>query len=309
MFCHCVGGPCYDGGESEAFHPEVFCKWALGNVLHALRTLRQSPALTVTVLLTLALGIGANTAIFTVVYATLLAPLPYPHPDQLVMVWSKARSQPRGFVSAADFADWKQRNTVFQDLNAWSTDNFNIATRDRPEFLDGFEATPGYSAMFGNAFLLGRDFLPEEGQTGKDHVVILTHRLWQHLGADRTIIGQNLRINGQPYTVVGVLASGTADRWDPELIVPLAFKPSQLAHGSGEFVVVGGRLRPGVSMQQAQAEMDSIAAQSARDYPSTNRGLGVLIEPLKNDVFSSDRQLTLWLLFGAVGFFAADCLP
>ncbi len=277
----------------------------LQNLRYARRTLRESLGLTVTILFTLALGIGATTAIFTVVYATLLAPGPYPHPDQLVMLWSKYEGQPRSFVPAADFADWKGRNTVFRDLNAGGSNNFIVAAQGPPEFLDGWEATPGYYAMMGTPLALGRTFLPEEGEPDKARVVILTHRLWQHLGANPKIIGQTLQVNGEPHTVVGVTAPGSWDRQHVELIVPLVFKPGQLSHGSRTSAglwAVTGRLKPGVSLKQAQAEMDAIAAQEARDYPGSNRGWGVRIEPYKNDFLPNDRQRTLWLLLGSVGF-------
>jgi putative ABC transport system permease protein len=273
----------------------------LRNVRLGLRTLRNDPGFTAIVVLTLALGIGANTAIFTVDYATLLAPLPYPQPGQLVYVWSRLHGH-RDWVSAGDFSDWKRQSTVFADLNAGSTDNFNIATRDRPEFLDGMRVTPGYYGMLGNPLFLGRNFLSGEGDPGKEHVAILTHRLWQHLGANRKIIGQTMQINGEPHTVVGVFASGAADRWDWELIVPLVFTPGQLKDHDSRGWFVTGRLKPGVTIQQAQAEMDVIAAKEAKDYPRTNQGWGALVEPFKNDFLSSERRLTLWLLLGAVGF-------
>jgi putative ABC transport system permease protein len=130
----------------------------LQNPRHTFRTLRKSPGPTATILFTIALGIGATTAIFTVDYATLLAPLPYPHPDRLVNVWSKFQGH-RNFVSTGDLADWRRRTTVFEQLETATPDNFNIATRDRPEYLEGMEATLGYFAMFGNQFFLGRNFL------------------------------------------------------------------------------------------------------------------------------------------------------
>lgn len=270
------------------------------NLRYAFRTLRDSLGLTCTILLTIALGIGANTAIFTVAYATLLAPLPYPQPDRLVNVWSKIQGQ-RNAVSAGDLIDWKRQSTAFVDLNAAGEDDFNVATRNSPEFLDGVRATPGYYQVLGNPFFLGRNFLPEEGEPGKERVVILTHRLWQRLGANRKIIGQTMQINSEPYTVVGVFAPGTADRWNWELIVPLVFTPELLNRGS-RYWVVTGRLKPGVSIQQAQAEMDAITAKEARDFPKSNQGLGAIVEPYKNDFLPSDRKLTLWLLLGAVGF-------
>src|SRR5437868_6491609 len=143
----------------------------------AMRLLRKSPGFTVVAIVTLALGIGANTAIFSVVYATLLAPMPYPDPDQLVMVWSKVQGSRNG-VAAGDYLDWKRQNKTFLDLNAWSGGNFNLATAERPEQLQGQLTTPGFYKTMGVNFSLGRDFLPEEGQPGKDHEVILVNRLW-----------------------------------------------------------------------------------------------------------------------------------
>jgi predicted permease len=273
----------------------------LRNLRYTLRTLRESLGLTATILLTIALGIGATTAIFTVDYATLLAPSPYPHPDRLVNVWSRIQGH-RNFVSAGDLADWRRRTTVFEQLETANPANFNIATHDRPEYLEGMEATPGYNAMFGTPLFLGRNFLPEEGELGKEHVVILTHRLWEHLGSDLKILGQTMQINGETYAVVGVLAPGTADRWGPESMVPLAFKPEQLNDHAARNWVVSARLKPGVTIQQAQAEMDSIAAQQAKDFPNTNQGWGAVVEPFKNDFLPSERRLLLLLLLGAVAF-------
>jgi putative ABC transport system permease protein len=273
----------------------------LQDIRFGLRILRKNPGFTAVAVLTLALGIGATTAIFTAAYATLLAPLPYPQPNQLVMVWSKLQGH-RYRVSSGDFTDWKRQSTMFEDLNAWGTDNFNIATQDRPEYFDGMAATQGYYGMLGNPLLLGRNFFPEEGEPGKDHVVILTYRLWRHLGANREIIGRTMQINGEPYTVVGVLASGTADRWDWELIIPLVLKPEQLNDHDSRPWRVTGRLKPGVTIKQAQAEMDAIAAKEANDHPKSNQGWGALVEPLKNDFLPSGRKTTLWLLLAAVGF-------
>ncbi len=272
----------------------------LRNLRYAVRMLARNPGLTFTVLFTLALGIGANTAIFTVDYATLLAPLPYPQPKQLVMVWSKIKTFRNG-ISAGDFTDWKRQNSSFQDLNATTGGSFNIASKDQPENIDGGQFTPGYFNMLGLPFFLGRDFLPEEGVDGKNHEVILTHKLWSHLGADPRLIGHSMRINGEPYTVVGVLAPGIFDRSQAQIAVPLAFKPEQLNHDF-HWLVSMGRLKPGVTIQQAQADMDSVANHIAAAYPKSNKGWGVIVEPLKNDFLPSERKQTLWFLLGAVGF-------
>ena len=151
---------------------------------YALRQLRKNPGYTLVAVLTLSLGIGSTTAIYSVVYATFLEPMPYPHPEQLVMVWSRV-SDGRSVVSTGDFLDWKRQNSAFQDLNAWTDANFNLATSDRPEEVPGHLTTPGWFTMQGFRFFLGRDFVSEEGETGKDHVVILMHNLWERLGADR----------------------------------------------------------------------------------------------------------------------------
>ena len=153
------------------------------NLRYGLRGLRKSPALTAAVVATLMLGIGATTAIYTVVYAVLLAPLPYPHPEQLVMVWSKVNGHNNG-ISAGDFLDWKEQSTSFQQLAAWTGSTFNLATQDQPEEFDGMRPTPGWFSMQGIPFLSGRDFLPEEGVPGRDRAVILTYKLWKRLGAN-----------------------------------------------------------------------------------------------------------------------------
>ena len=272
----------------------------LQNLRLSLRMLSRNPGLTITVLLTFALGIGANTAIFTVDYATLLAPLSYPDPNQLVMVWSKIQDH-RNSVSAGDFTDWKRQSTVFQDINAWTGGNFNIATKDQPEYLEGTRMTPGFSQMMGEPLFLGRGFLPEEGQAGKDHVVVLTHKLWERLGANRKIIGTTLSLDGEPYTVVGVAAAGISDRSQSQLSVPLVFKPEQLNHDF-HWLLVMGRLKPGVTIHQAEQDMNTVTAHIAEAYPKSDKGWGAFVEPLKNDFLPSDRKQTLWLLLGAVGF-------
>src|SRR5919204_660962 len=173
------------------------------NLRYSLRLLIKKPGFTAMAVLTLALGIGATTAIFSVVYATLFESLPYPKPDQLVMVWSKVKER-RNSVSAGDYLEWKRRSQSFQYLEAWGGATFNVATAERPEQIQAALMTPGFFRMHGTPMWLGRDFLPEEGEVGKDRVVIMTHRLWsRYFGADPKIIGQQIRMNGEPYTVIG----------------------------------------------------------------------------------------------------------
>jgi putative ABC transport system permease protein len=270
------------------------------NLRYGLRGLRKSPGLTAAVIATLMLGIGATTAIYTVVYAVMLAPLPYPQPDQLVMVWSKVGGG-RNPMSAGDFLDWKEQSKSFQQLCAFTGGSFNLATQDQPEQLDGMHATPGWFSMQGIPFLMGRDFLSEEGIPGKDHAVILTYKLWNRLGANRGILGQPIRVNGEPYTVVGVLSPGVGDRFTFELAAPLAFRSEQINHDY-HWLLTMGRLKNGVTLQQAQADMDAVTSHIAAAYPVSNKGWGASVEPLKNDFLPRERVRNLWLLLGAVGF-------
>ena len=275
-------------------------KTLLQNARYSFRLLRKNPGYTAVAALTLALGIGANTAIFSVIYAVLLAPMPYPNPDELVMVWSKIQGN-NNSVAAGDYLDWKRQNKTFQDINAWSGANYNFATPDQPEQINGTAETPGFLRMTGNSFFLGRDFLTEEGELGKEHVVVLTHKLWEHLGSDRNIIGKPIKMNSEPYTVVGVLAAGQADRLQSQFVVPLAFKPEQINHDF-HWLLVMGRMKTGVSLTQAQADMEVVTSRIAQDNPQSNKGWGASVEQLHNDFFPKEAKQTLWLLMGGVGF-------
>jgi len=270
------------------------------NLRFSLRMLRKNAGLTATVAITLALGIGATTAIYTVVYATLIANMPYPKPDQLVMVWSKIQGHRNG-VSAGDYLDWKQQSTVFQDLCALSGTSFNLAGKEEPEIVDSQYTSPGMYNMWGIRFELGRDFLPEEGVLGKDHVVTIANRLWKRLGADPKIIGKTITLDQKPYTVVGVWAPGQPDRLPWQLNVPLAFHPAQLNHDF-HWLTVMGRLKDGVTLAQANANMISVADHIAQVNPRSNKGWGASVEALHNDFLGDNFKLTLWLLLTAVGF-------
>ena len=271
------------------------------NLRFGFRLLAKNLGFTSVALLALTLGIGANTAIFSVVYATLLAPMPYPNPDQLVMVWSKINGNNNG-VSAGDFLDWKNQNKLFQNMIAWTGGSFSLSTGGHPEQIRARIVSPGSFDMVGEPLKLGRDFLPEEGQVGRDHVVVMTHKLWiERFGSDPKIIGQKIRMNGETYTVVGVLAAGQPDRLESHLFVPLAFKPDQINHDF-HWLLVMGRLKPGVTLQQANADMDSVTRHIAEIYPVSNKGWGASVEQLQNDFISPELIKNIWLLMGAVAF-------
>ncbi|MDQ3744434.1 MAG: ABC transporter permease, partial [Acidobacteriota bacterium] len=271
------------------------------NLRYAVRALRRSPGFTAVAVLTLALGIGATTAIFSIVYATLFETLPYPKPEQLVMVWSSV-NQKRNSVSAGDYLEWKRRAASFQYLEAWTGATFNVATDERPEQVQAALMTPGFFRMTGTPMFLGRDFLPEEGEPGRDRVVVMTHRLWSdYFGADRGIIGRQIRMNGEPYTVVGVTPPGMRDRQPSQLMLPLALRPEQINH-QGHSLLVMGRLKDGVSLPQANAEMQTITRQLAQEFPQTNANWAASVEPLQNDFIPEKTIKNLWLLLGAVAF-------
>jgi predicted permease len=271
------------------------------DVRFGVRLLWKSPAFTLISLLALGLGIGGTTAIFSVVYATLLAPLPYHDPNQLVMVWSRIQGN-KNVVSAGDFLDWKNQGAAFQGLAAWGGRSLSLSTSEQPEQVQAAVTTPGWCTLIGFDFQLGRDFLPEEGTLGKEQVAVLSHKLWeQRFGADRGIIGRAIRIDGRPYTVVGVIAPGPADRVQNKMYVPLAIKPEQNNHDF-HWLLVLGRLKPGVTLAQANANMEGVAKHIAEAYPSSNKGWGVSVEPLKNNFLSKDVVSALWLLLGAVCF-------
>ena len=272
----------------------------LRNMRYGLRQLIKSPVFTLTAVLTLALGIGATTAIYSVVYATFLESLPHPKPDQLVIVWSRIQGFRNG-VSAGDFMDWREQSKSFQGLHAFTGASFNLAGKQDPEMVPAQMMTPGFNTMTGNAFQMGRDFLPEEGVDGKDHVVILTYELWKRLGADPHIVGKEITLDQKPYIVVGVYAPGRLDHVHVDLVVPLAFKPEQLNHDF-HWLLVLGRLKNGVTVQQANADMTAVAAHIAATNPRSNKGWGASVEPLKNSFLGEKTKQTLWLLLGAVGF-------
>jgi putative ABC transport system permease protein len=273
----------------------------LNDVRFGLRLLWKTPAFTLAAIAALALGIAANTAIFSIVYATLIAPLPYREADQLVMVWTRLEGN-RNMVSAGDYVDWVRDGTVFQGLHAWAGRGVSLSEGERPEQVQASVMTPGLYTTVGNTFALGRDFLPEEAEVGRHQVAILSHRFWvDRFGGDPAVLGRAIRIDGAPHTVVGVLAGGLADRGQGRITLPLALRPEQIDHGA-QWLLVLGRLKPGLTMEQASARMALVAGRIAAAHPESNAGRGVSVEPLKNNFLSEGTVRGLWMLMGAVGF-------
>ncbi len=270
------------------------------NLSFALRTLVKNPGFTVTAVLTLALGIGATTSMFSVVYAV-FEPMPYPKSEQLVMVWARMPGG-RTSVPATELVEWRRRSTSFQSMNGWNGVSFNLSSTERPEQVPGSRRTPGFFTMEGLPLLLGRDFLPEEGQPGNDRVVILSHRLWtRQFNANPDLVGKQIRMSGEPYTVVGVMPPGMYDRFNSQLWVPLSWRTEDLTRDPN-FMLVMARLKDGVSIEQAQAEMNNIAAQLQKESPKTNANRNISVEPLHLNFVTDSTRRNLWLLLGAVAF-------
>jgi putative ABC transport system permease protein len=268
-----------------------------------LRLLRRNPGFTAVAVATLALGISATTAIFSVVYGLFFAPLPYRQPDRLVMVWEQDRGR-RDRVSPKNFVAWRRQATAFADINAWGGGGVNLATADRPENVVAGRATPGFLGMmgYGHPLALGRSFREEEGVVGQDKVVILTYRLWKdRFAGDPGIVGRQVRIDDMPYTVVGVLGEGPADHQQNKIWLPLAFTEAQLQADFNSLLVMA-RLKDDVSLSEANASMAALNAALEQERPVRREGRSVSVEPFRNNFVSDSTKRGIWLLLGAVMF-------
>src|SRR5687768_10702756 len=279
---------------------------------YGLRMLAKNPGVSAIAVLTLALGIGANTAIFSVVSAVLLNPLPYKDPDRLVSIWENVPEHGRWRAAPANFFDWKKQNTVFEDVAAFGGSTMTLTGDGEPQQLRGTRVSDGYFAVVGAAPMLGRAFLPEEHEPGKDRVVILGHSLWQsRYGADKNIVSRAVTLDGNSYTVVGVMPPGlypvrptTAGHIDfdeqlQDYWRPYAFTAEFASYRSAHVLGVVARLRPGVTIAQAQAEMDTIGARLAQEH-AANKGEGIIVNQFLNEVVGNVRPALITLLVAVV---------
>jgi putative ABC transport system permease protein len=268
-----------------------------------LRLLHRNVGFTAVAVVTLALGIAATTAIFSVVYGLFFAPLPYRQPDRLVMVWEYANGR-RMSASPKSYTAWKHEASVFADINAWGGHAVNLATADRPEAVSAGTATPGFLAMlgYGHPLALGRSFHEDEGVPGHDHVVVLTYQIWQErFGGDPGIVGRQVRVDNEPYTVIGVLGKGPADHQQSKIWLPLALTDADLRSDTPQFYVMA-RLRDDVTIEQANASMAALSARLERERSRPRDGWTVRVEAFRNDFVTPATIHGVWLLFGAVVF-------
>src|SRR6266446_9899367 len=268
--------------------------------------LLKSPGFTAVAVVALALGIGANSAIFSVVNALLLRPLPFRDPDKLVQVWEAdvKRGQETGTVAYPNFADWRDQNDVFEQVVAYSDRTFDLTGTAEPERIQGAIVSPAFFPMLRIKPMLGRVLLPEEDQPNKVFSVVMSERLWQRrFDSDPQIIGQAIDLNSESFTVVGVIAqvtdlSGMPD--DTELWIPISHSRG-FDNRRGHYLSVMARLKPGVTREQAQANMDTIAAALAAQYSDSNTDHGVRLVPMQEQIVG-DFRLALLVLLGAVVF-------
>ena len=275
----------------------------LKDIRYAIRVLLKQPTFTIVAALTLALGVGANTAIFSVLDAVILKPLPFSDPDRLYVVWEKPPTHARNSVAPENFLDWKNQNEVFEQMAARSSRSFNLSGIDQPEQINGLLVSTNYFDLLGVKPALGRAFGSEEDRQGNHQVVVITNRLWQRrFGEDRHLLGNTITLDGEKYTVVGILPPGSNfDRDRAQIYAPLLFSPGSINRGS-HFLTVIARLAPGVTVEQAQSNMDQVAARIAEQAPETNKGWGARLDPLRDQIIGPELQKTVLMLFVAVCF-------
>ena len=274
------------------------------------RMLLRQPGFTLVAVLTLALGIGATTAIFSVVNGVLLKPLPYAEPGRLVRVFERSRTQPKFPMSPGNFLDYRARSGVFDGLALYVRDDLELSARGRPERLSAMSISSGFLGVLGFRPALGRDFRREEELPGRDRVVVLSDRLWQRsFGADPQVIGQSVTLSGNPYTIIGVMPPGvqhvggdyrslphgeSVDLWRPLTLEP--GKAVRFAH----YLNAVGRLKAGVTREAAEAELNVIAARLGEEFPNSNKGWEIRVSTLHEEIVGGARRALL-LLLGAVG--------
>ncbi len=268
------------------------------------RSLLKRPALTIVAIVTLALGIGANTAIFSIVHALLIKPLPFPDPENIVALWDRMpdRGVERNEVTVANYLDWRAQNKSFEHLGIYRWWSANLTGGESPERIQGFQVTPNFLDIVGVKPVFGRGFLAEEDQPGKDSVALLSYSLWQRrFGADPNIVNKTISTNGVTRTVIGVLPPGFNYPKGAEIYAPIALTP-EVSGNRGNHSYLGiGRLKQGVSLAGAQADLDAIAAQLEKQYPESNTGRGVVIYPILEDTVRM-YSTALWVMMAAVGF-------
>jgi putative ABC transport system permease protein len=273
----------------------------------AVRRLRKSPGFFVVAAGIMALGIGANTAIFSVVHAVLLEPLPFADADRLVQVWHvpPQKSFPgmtRFAVSAANFLDWQKQNHVFEQMALYSGSRFDMTGAGKPEVVTASPVSADFFSVLGLQPVYGRTFLTQEDSPGKNHEVVLSYKFWQaHYASDPNVVGKQINFDGEPYTIVGVMGPRMTKPEFAQVWTPLALTPQEASvRGEHHFQAIA-RLKPGATLSQAQAEMNTISERLAQSYPDDDKGWGAAVNSLREETVGEVRPALLMML-GAVAF-------
>ena len=279
----------------------------LTDLKRAFRTLLKTPGFTLAALIVLALGIGANTSIFSIVNGVLLRPLPFAQPDRLVQLWhTPPEKQFPGMkqfsLSAANYLDWEQQNDVFEQSGVYNFTDFRLTGTGDPQVLQAARVEPTFFHVLRGQTLLGRTITPEDAHPGHEHVVVLTEKLWKkQFAGDPQVVGKTVQLNGQAYSVIGVMASDFQKPGWAQLWTPLIWDPAEkVVRGEHHFLAVA-RLKPGVTLQQAQADLDTIAARLAQQYPADDAGWGAQVVSLRDETVGDVRR-PLYILLGSVAF-------
>ena len=270
------------------------------DVKHALHLFLKSPGFTIAAISALALGIGANTAIFTVVNAVLLKPLGYPDADRIMQILLTSPQGNGPGASIPKFQEWQRQTSIFKDVAAYdfAGPGFNI-TGDRPELIHGIHVSEGYFRVFGAPVMLGRTFTQQEDSPNGGHVVVLSYGLWQRrFGGDPNVVGQALSLGGEPYTIIGVLGRDFATDPEADIWVPFQFEPNST--NQGHFFLGAAMLKPGVTVAQANAQMKLAYADFRRQFPMADPKGGFAVQPLRDSIVR-DARTSLLILLGAVG--------
>jgi putative ABC transport system permease protein len=275
----------------------------LHDLRYAIRRLRNSPGFSAVAIATIALAIGANTAMFSFVIGLLLSPLPYPESDRIVRVLERLPSGGLNGVSTLNYLDWTNQNGVFEHMAAEVGWRATLTGGDAPVLIRGARVSAHYFDIFGVKPALGRTFLPDEDQLGKDRVVLLSHVLWEsRFGSDPALLGRDVLLNGEAYTVIGVLQKGGPfDRAAAQIWTPLAFQPSNMTRDF-RWLGASAKLKPGVTLEKAQAEMDVIGQRLGYGYPNSNKGWGVAVDRLADVLIGPQLHTAVTVLFAATVF-------
>ena len=274
------------------------------DIRFAIRSLRRRPAFTILVLATIGLGIGANTAIFTVVNSVLLRPLPYPEPDELVMVWEqdRVRGWDRVPGSAEDFLVWRSESSTMEAISGGVPSSFSLTGEGTPEQVSGFRVAAGFFDVFDVPPALGSVFADGSNVAGQEQQVVLSHGLWQRrFGGDPSWVGRTVEIDGASMEVVGIMPEGFQFPSSAQLWAPLVFSDAQLQDRNWHFLLTVGRLAEGSSIEAARAELRTIASRLGQEFPDSNADFGIEVQPLHLEMTNAVRTM-LWVLLGAVGF-------